>query len=56
MAGAQLRYLARFRNEVVGALGFGASAWLVAGRDQFIGWSDLARRTHLHLVVNNNHF
>lgn len=56
MAGAQLRYLARSGDEVVGALGFGASAWLIAGRDCFIGWSDSSRRTHLHLVVNNNRF
>jgi hypothetical protein len=56
MAGAQLRYLARSGGEVVGALGFGASAWLVAGRDHFIGWSDASRRACLHLVVNNNRF
>ena len=56
MAGAQLRYLARSGTEVVGALGFGASAWLVAGRDRFIGWCDASRRAHLHLVVNNNRF
>jgi len=56
MAGAQLRYLARSGGEVVGAFGFGASAWLVAGRDRFIGWSDTSRRANLHLVVNNNRF
>ncbi len=56
MAGAQLRYLARSGGEVVGALGFGASAWLVAGRDRFIGWSDSSRRAGLHLIVNNNRF
>jgi len=56
MAGAQLRYLAHSGSEVVGALGFGASAWLVAGRDRFIGWCDASRRAHLHLVVNNNRF
>jgi hypothetical protein len=56
MAGAQLRYLARIGGEVLGAMGFGASAWLVAGRDRFIGWSDSQRRAHLHLVVNNNRF
>jgi len=56
MAGAQLRYLARSGGEVVGAFGFGASAWLVAGRDRFIGWSDTSRRANLHRVVNNNRF
>jgi hypothetical protein len=56
MAGAQLRYLARSGGEVVGAMGFGASAWLAAARERFIGWSDPARRSRLHLVVNNNRF
>jgi hypothetical protein len=56
MAGAQLRYLARSGGEVVGVFGFGASAWLVAGRDRFIGWSDTSRRANLHRVVNNNRF
>ena len=56
MAGAQLRYLARSGSEVVAAMGFGASAWLVAGRDRFIGWSQASRRSKLHLVVNNNRF
>src|SRR5258708_18989950 len=54
MAGAQLRYLARSGGTVVGALGFGASAWLVAGRDRFLGWSDTSRRRRLHLVVTNH--
>ena len=56
MAGAQLRYLARSGGEVVAAFGFGASAWRVAGRDRFIGWSDTSRRAGLHRVVNNNRF
>lgn len=56
MAGAQLRYLARSAGQVVGAMGFGASAWMVAGRDRFIGWPDPVRRSRLHLVVNNNRF
>ena len=56
LASAQLRYLARRGGEVVGALGFGASAWLVAGRDRFIGWSESSRRAGLHLVFNNNRF
>ena len=57
MVGAQLRYLARSGGgEVVGAFGFGAGAWLVAGRDRFIGWSDTSRRAQLHRIVNNNRF
>ena len=56
MAGAQLRYFARSGGEVVSALGFGASAWLVAGRDCFIGWLDSSRHAGLHLVVNNKRF
>lgn len=50
MAGARLRYLARSGGEIVGALGFGASSWLVAGGDRFIGWSGSSRRANLHFL------
>lgn len=37
-------------------LGFGAAAWQVAPRDNFIGWSHDQRRRHLPLIVNNARF
>jgi hypothetical protein len=39
MAGAQLRYLLYHDAQLLGGLGFGASAWSLADRDRFIGWS-----------------
>ncbi len=53
LPGAQLRYFAVSNGQILGLMGFGASAWKVAPRDQFIGWSDEQRLKNLHLVVNN---
>lgn len=55
--GAQLRYLiVSERHGVLGALGFSASAWRVAARDRYIGWSDGARAANLGQVVANSRF
>jgi hypothetical protein len=56
MAGAQLRYLLYHDAQLLGGLGFGASAWSLADRDRFIGWSKLQRPRNLHLVLNNHRF
>lgn len=56
LPGAQLRYLLEGQCGLLGALGFGASAWKVAPRDRWIGWSDSLRKERLHLVVNNARF
>lgn len=56
LPGAQLRYLVYAGNRLLAALGFGASAWKVAPRDKFIGWSDPERGRNLHRVVNNARF
>ena len=57
LSGAQLRYLVwSGSGRVLAALGFGASAWHLKPRDQFIGWSDGQRRKSLHLIVNNARF
>lgn len=56
LAGAQLRYLIYCQRGLLGAIGFSASAWTIAPRDQWIGWTDQQRRRHLHLVVNNSRF
>ena len=54
--GAQQRYLVRCTQGVLGALSFSAAAWRLAARDQWIGWSDAARRAHLPEVVANDRF
>ena len=56
MAGAQVRYLFGYRDGLLGAIGFGASAWKIAPRDRFIGWEPAVREKKLHLVVNNSRF
>jgi hypothetical protein len=56
MPGAQLRYLLYHDVQLLGGLGFGASAWSLAGRDRFIGWSGPQRQRNLHLVLNNHRF
>jgi hypothetical protein len=54
--GAQLRYFVRAEGQIVALLSFGASAWKVQPRDDYIGWSHEQRQRNLHLVVNNSRF
>jgi hypothetical protein len=56
MAGSQVRYLFGWDEGILGAISFGASAWKVAARDRYIGWSPIVRERKLHLVVNNSRF
>lgn len=56
LPGAQLRYFARTDDRTLAVLGFGAAAWKIAPRDDFIGWTVAQREQRLHLVVNNARF
>lgn len=57
LPGAQLRYLLYGKgDQVLGALGFGAAAWKLAPRDEWIGWNSEQRRRGLDLVLNNARF
>jgi len=56
MAGAQLRYLIWSGNWLLGGLGFGAAAWMMAARDRWIGWSASQRERGLEGIVNNSRF
>ena len=56
MPGAQIRYLIRAGERVLGAMGFGGPAWKVAPRDNFIGWTPEERERHLHFIVNQTRF
>lgn len=56
LAGAQIRYLVFAQQHLLAALSFGASAWSLAPRDTFIGWTADQRIKNLHLVVNNARF
>ncbi len=56
LAGAQLRYLIRHDGGLLGAMGWGASAWTIKPRDQWIGWDHAARERNLAKVLNNCRF
>jgi transposase len=56
LPGAYLKYAVYSKDELLALLGFGASAWRVADRDAYIGWSDEMRKKNLHLVVGNARF
>jgi uncharacterized protein DUF4338 len=55
--GAQLRYLVRSPQAgVLACLLFTSAGWKMADRDQWIGWTEAARKTNLPLLVNNSRF
>lgn len=56
LPGAQLRYVVKMNHEIIALLGFGASAWQVAPRDEFIGWDHQQRMRGLAYIVNNARF
>lgn len=57
LCGAQMRYLIRSSvHRWIGGLAFSAAAWRVHARDEWIGWSDQARRQNLSKVLCNSRF
>ena len=57
LCGAQIRYLVESaQHGWVGALAFSAAQWRLKQRDQYIGWTEAARRANLHRVVGNSRF
>jgi hypothetical protein len=44
------------REQRLGCLLFSASAWALAARDEWIGWSKVDRSLRLNLIVNNTRF
>lgn len=56
LSGSQLRYNVWAGSRLVALLSFGASAWKLRGRDQFIGWQQPERLRNLQMVVNNARF
>jgi len=56
LSGSQLRYNVFAGEQLVALLSFGASAWKLAERERFIGWTEPQRGKNLQLVVNNARF
>jgi hypothetical protein len=55
--GENVQYLARDnQGRELAVMIFGAAAWKVAARDQFIGWSVEQRQEHLSGVANQQRF
>lgn len=57
LCGAQIRYLVRSSVKGwVGGLSFSSATWRLKSRDEWIGWSEGARRANLERVVCNSRF
>lgn len=57
LCGAQIRYLVESsRYGWVGAVAFSAAQWRLKPREEYIGWTEAARRANLHRVVCNSRF
>ena len=56
LSGSQMRYEIFAGDLRVALISFGASAWKLAAREQFIGWNEAQRRRNLQLVINNARF
>jgi hypothetical protein len=55
--GAQMRYVATSaRWGYLGVITFSSGAWALGDRDDYIGWSENARRANLQQVVCNDRF
>jgi hypothetical protein len=57
LCGAQIRYLVRSAVKGwLGGLSFSSATWRLKSRDEWIGWSEGARRANLERVVCNSRF
>ena len=57
LCGAQIRYVVKSSiYGYLGALAFSSGAWALRCRDQFIGWTEGARRENLSRLVGNARF
>lgn len=56
LVGAQLRYFAWCGDERWALFGYAASAWKLAARDRWIGWTDAQRQAGLARIVGQARF
>jgi hypothetical protein len=56
VVGPYLKYVASIQDRPIACLSWGAAAWKVSCRDQFIGWSSCIRSKNLFLIINNTRF
>jgi len=55
-SGEQIKYIIFADQRPIGCIGFAGSAFKIAARDAYIGWTHQARKQNLSRVVNNNRF
>lgn len=57
LCGAQIRYVVKSSNHgYLGALAFSSASWALKYRDDYIGWTENARRANLNRVICNDRF
>jgi hypothetical protein len=57
LCGAQIRYVVKSsKHGYLGALAFSSASWAIKSRDDYIGWTESARRANLNRVVCNDRF
>jgi hypothetical protein len=56
LSGAQIRYIIHSDFGVIGAIGFGAAAFALKERDQWIGWDRQQQEQRRELILNNRRF
>jgi len=57
LCGAQIRYIVKSSiHGYLGALAFSSASWALRRRDQYIGWTEAARRANLQRLVRNDRF
>jgi hypothetical protein len=57
LCGAQIRYVVKSsKHGYLGALAFSSAAWALKARDDYIGWTEGARRANLPRVLANDRF
>ncbi len=57
LCGAQIRYVVKSETHgYLGALAFSSASWALKQRDEYIGWTEAARRANLAYLVTNDRF
>jgi len=56
LVGAQLRYIIRCPEGIIGAIGVGPSSYYLECRDRWIGWDNPTRQAHLNQVIGLSRF
>lgn len=56
LVGEQLRFVVTFQGQWLALLGWSAASFHLKDREQWLKWSELQRRSRLHLVAQNSRF